>query len=399
MDERPTKIAILGGYGHTGARVATHLARLGGFEIVILGRDALRARALAARIEAATGATVSGGRADAADPASLRGALVGADLVLSATSDTAHAPEVARVALELGCDYADTHLSSAQKWAALRALAGQIGERGLCFLADGGTHPGLPAVMVRAVGADLALESAAVYGSFNVDWAGLTFGSNAPDDFVAELRDFDPSAWVDGLWRRSWQNRCTHDFGPPANGQDCIAMNLEEMRLLPGLFPALRDTGFFVGGFGGPIDAVVIPACLLALKLWPGQSARVGRAFLGAMKRWAPRAQWAILDLEATGRRGQHSVRVSMRLAHPDAYELTALAVVATLAQYRQGPRRPGLWAQAAFVDPVACLAFLGAHGVEVKLEAIEGLRTEARHPTPPGGAAWSRQGPARQNG
>ena len=65
MDERPTKIAILGGYGNTGAKIAAHLARLGGFEVAILGRDVSRARALPARIEATTGATVSGGRADA----------------------------------------------------------------------------------------------------------------------------------------------------------------------------------------------------------------------------------------------------------------------------------------------------------------------------------------------
>ena len=152
MDERPTKIAILGGYGNTGAKIAAHLARLGGFEVAILGRDVSRARALAARIEATTGATVSGGRADAADPASLRNALFGADLVLSATSDTEHAVDVAHVALELGCDYADTHLSSPKKWAALRGLDEQIGERGLCFLSDGGAHPGLPAVMVRRNG-------------------------------------------------------------------------------------------------------------------------------------------------------------------------------------------------------------------------------------------------------
>ncbi len=369
MVQRLTKIAILGGYGNTGVKIATHLARLGDFEIVILGRDASRASAQAAQIGAATGARVSGGRADAADPASLRSSLTGDDLVLSATSDTEHAADVARVALELGCDYADTHLSSPKKWTALRALAGQIKDRGLCFISDGGAHPGLPAAMVRAVGADLALEAAEVYGSFNVNWAGLNFGSNAPDDFIAELRDISPSALVDGQWKQSWQNLRKHDFGPPAYGQDCIAMNLEEMRALPNLFPTLRETGFFVGGFGGPIDMVVMPACMLALKLWPGQSNRIGRAFLGAMKRWAPKSQWAILDLKAKGQRDKRSTQVTMRVSHPDAYELTALAVVATIVQYRQAPRRPGLWAQAEFIDPVACFEFLGAHGVHVSVD------------------------------
>lgn len=378
MDERPTRIAILGGYGNTGAKVAAHLARLGGFQISLLGRNASRAMTQAARVQGETGAMVSAGQADAADPASLRRALADVDLVLSATSDTEHAANVARAALALGCDYADTHLSSPVKWHALRALSGQIRDNGLCFIADGGVHPGLPAAMVRAIGADLALETAEVFGSFNVDWAGLNFGSNAPEDFVGELRDMNPQAWVDGQWRRSWQNRRHHAFGPPANGQDCIAMHLEEMGTLPALFPTLRNTGFFVGGFGGPIDWAVMPACLLALKLAPGQSRRIGRVFLGAMKHWAPGDQWAILDLQATGCRDSRATQVNMRIAHRDAYELTALAVVATLVQYRQQARRPGLWTQAEFINPAACFEFLKTHGVEVMVDEQGGTDVAA---------------------
>lgn len=374
MDKRPTKIAILGGYGNTGAKVARHLARLGGFEVSVLGRNADRAVAQADRIRSETGVIVRGGQANAADLGSLRHALAGVDLVLSATSDTEHAANVARVALELGCDYADTHLSSPTKWHALRELSGQIRDSGLCFISDGGVHPGLPAVMVRAVGADLVLETAAVFGSFNVDWAGLDFASNAADDFVGELRDMNPTAWVDGQWRRSWQNRRHHAFGPPANDQDCIAMHLEEMTALPALFPTLRETGFFVGGFGGIMDWVVMPACLLALKLAPGQSSRIGRVFLAAMKRWAPREQWAILDLEARGHRHSQPTQASMRIAHRDAYELTALAVVAAIVQYAEQARRPGLWTQAEFLDPAACFEFLKAHGVEVTVDVHGGM-------------------------
>ena len=155
-------------------------------------------------------------------------------------------------------------------------------------------------------------------------------------------------------------------------------MHLEEMGALPVMFPTLRETGFFVGGFGGPIDFAVMPACLLALKLAPGQSNRIGRAFLGAMKRWAPGDQWAMLDLEARGRRESRVTRVNMRIAHRDAYELTALAVVAMLVQYRQQERRPGLWTQAEFLNPGACLEFLKAQGVEVAVKVDTGTDVAA---------------------
>jgi hypothetical protein len=41
----------------------------------------------------------------------------------------------------------------------------------------------------------------------NIDWANLTFGSNAAADFIGELREMDPSVFVDGCWQRSWQNQ------------------------------------------------------------------------------------------------------------------------------------------------------------------------------------------------
>jgi predicted dinucleotide-binding enzyme len=51
MSGIPKRIAIIGGYGNTGSKVAAHLAKEGGFEISILGRDGFKAEALAAKIK------------------------------------------------------------------------------------------------------------------------------------------------------------------------------------------------------------------------------------------------------------------------------------------------------------------------------------------------------------
>ncbi len=301
VNGRPKRIAILGGYGQTGRRVAANLAKEDGFEISILGRDGGRAETLAAQISNATGAVVRSSRVDVRHPERLRRALADVDLVLSATCDTEQAPDVARASLEMGCDYMDTHLSSQKKWHELLKIKEQITERGLCFISDGGAHPGLPAAMVRLAASAMEIETASVFGSFNIDWANLTFGSHAAEDFVGELRDMDPSVFVDGCWQRSWQNQRRHHFAAPANIQNCVAMNLEEMKRLPTLYPSLRETGFYVGGFGWLIDMLVMPACMVALSAFPSQSTRIGRFLVFALKRWTPDGQWALLDLEATG--------------------------------------------------------------------------------------------------
>lgn len=368
MSRIPKSIAILGGYGNTGSKVAANLANEGGFEISILGRDGFRAETLAAKINKDTGAVVRSSQVDVRNPESLRRALADIDLVLSATCDTEHAPEVARAALDMGCDYMDTHLSSPKKWDELLKIKKQITERGLCFISDGGVHPGLAAAMVRLAASHIEIETASVFGSFNIDWTNLTFGSNAADDFIGELRDMDPSVFVDGCWQRSWQNQRKHNFGAPANIQNCIAMNLEEMKRLPSLFPSLRETGFYVGGFGWVIDMLVMPICMFALHALPRQSTRIGRFLFFALKRWTPDGQWAFLDMEATGQRNGRKLKMAMRVSHQDAYELTALATVGTLVQYHTLPRKRGLWTQAEYVDPEAYFEFLKTRSVHVSI-------------------------------
>jgi saccharopine dehydrogenase (NAD+, L-lysine-forming) len=368
MSGIPKRIAIIGGYGNTGSKVAAHLANEGGFKISILGRDGFKAEALAAKIKNDTGAVVRISQVDVRSPESLRHALADIDLVLSATCETAHSPNVARAALDLGCDYMDTHLSSPRKWGELLKLKHQIVERGRCFISDGGAHPGLAAAMVRLAASEIEIETASVFGSFNIDWANLTFGSNAADDFVGELRDMDPSVYVDGCWQSSWRNQRSHNFGAPAKIQNCVAMNLEEMKRLPSLYPALRETGFYVGGFGWLIDMLVMPACMFALYALPHQSARIGRFLLFSLKRWSPDGKWALLDMEATGQRDGRAVQMTVRVSHQDAYELTALAVVGTIVQYRSLPRRVGLWTQAEYVVPEPYFEFLRSRSVRVSI-------------------------------
>jgi saccharopine dehydrogenase (NAD+, L-lysine-forming) len=377
--DRPLSIAVVGGYGQTGHRVARLLAADPGFRVTLVGRAPDRLAATAAAIEAATGATVSRVRAVAGDPAAtgsvdLAEAFAGADLVLSATSQTGALAAIVAAATAAGADAMDIHLSSAPKWRVLRALEPTLTAAGRLHIADGGIHPGLPAVMIRAAAARFDLVRADVFGAFRLDWAALDLGSNAAADLAAMIRDFEPGAWRGGRWRTSWRNTARHDFGPPFGTAACLAMALEEMRALPATLPGLVDAGFFVAGFGAVVDRLAIPAASVLLAC-PGLEGLAGRLLLAALRRYGSGPAATVVDLDGVGRRDGRTGpittgRIAARLVGGDAYDLTALAAVACIEQYRErrraGERPTGLVTQAGFVAPDAFLDRLATGGARL---------------------------------
>lgn len=363
-------IAILGGAGNTGRRLARLLSRRTDCDLRLMGRSKASVDDAAARIAAETGGTLIGVATDSGDREGLRSALSGCDLVISATSATQNAAIVAGAALDLGIDYFDIHLSSADKWQALRAFEPELMRRRLQFVSDGGFHPGLPAVLVRYLAQEVNLTAAPVYSSFNVDWSRLSFGPEAADDFCRELTSMDPSAFRGGRWVRSWRNYASYDFGPPHGRQSMIAMGLEEMRSLPERYPALKETGFYVSGFGPAVDYLAMPLALAAMSV-PSLRPMAARGLFSALRRFTRHDEWALLVCDGRGHVEGRPVTARLAVSHDDPYELTAVTAAAAVMEMLDGPRRPGLHAQGLYVDPrvfIDNLRGLGA-GVSVSIE------------------------------
>jgi saccharopine dehydrogenase (NAD+, L-lysine-forming) len=355
------RIAILGGYGNAGRAVAELLAAHTAADLLLLGRNAERAREAAAAIAARTGRAVSGAGADAHDPAALQRALAGSDLTLVASSTLKHTAEVAAAVLVAGADWFDIGLSSAAKLAALRALEPRIRAQGRCFVTDGGVHPGVPGGLVRRAALQGPLASALVAGCFEVCWRRLRFSPGTLREFVEEILDYDPSIFRDGRWRRSSRQTRRFDFGAPFGPRTCVPMGMEEVRELPAAIPTLRETGFFIAGFGPIVDWLAMPvAFALARASRTGLAARL---LSWSLVRFASGTRGAVVLLEAGYEDGTRSC---IRLSHRDPYVLTAAPVVAALLQYAGGHRPSGLWTQAAFVEPVRFLADLERLGVAV---------------------------------
>jgi saccharopine dehydrogenase (NAD+, L-lysine-forming) len=360
------RIVIIGGYGNTGRRVARLLAPRADVQLVLAGRDEAKARAAAAALETTAAHPVVAAAADARRATERRALFAGASLVLAASSTIESAADIARDAVAAGADAYDTNLSAAGKLSALRAMAPEVERAGRTVITDGGFHPGLPGVMVRQAASLVpGLTDARVGGSFNIDWRSLQFSEASITEFVDELSLMDPSSFADGRWIRSWSAMRAFDFGGSIGVRQCVPWAMEEVRELPAAISTLRNAGFFVGGFSPIIDYLVMPAAFVALKVAPSQRARIGRAFLGALRRWTPQGSWAVLLLEAAG--GAPRREITIRVSHDDGYDLTAFPIVACVEQLLDGARRPGVFTQAAFVEPRALLRRLEVLGVTVE--------------------------------
>ena len=372
------KLLILGGYGNAGRPLAQLLLQETDVKLVLAGRDLAKALALAANLNARFGDyRVDGRYVDATAPASLHQAFGDVDMVVVASSTADYTEQVAGAALEAGIDYFDI-IYSTHKLAVLRRMARPIEEAGLCFITDGGFHPGLPAALVRYLGLEFdELEAARVGSVIKIDWAALELAPSTMDEFVAEFMDFQSLVFRDGHWQKAGLLAMikpeTMDFGraigPGFGRQYCVPMFLEEMRALPVEFPQLKETGFFVGGFNWVVDWFISPLVLVTLKLWPARAKRpMGRLMLWGLRRFGKPPYGTLLKVEARGQKDGRPKTVELILYHEDGYAFTAIPAAACLLQYLdRSIRRPGLWLQANAVEPGRLMLDMERMGIQVQ--------------------------------
>lgn len=374
MHRDENRVVILGGYGATGSRVARLLAARGVGPLVIAGRDRERAAALAEElVRAHPHIEVSAVAADARDAASMAGVLERARLVVVASSTSAAAGIVAHAAFAAGADYIDTQLSFRAKHEALDALRSRIEAKGACFVTDGGFHPGLPGALVRYAATRLdAIEEALVASVIRVDWRATAFSEATAPEMVQEFREHQPRVLKDGVWVDAGFRPRSFDFGAPWHRMPGYAMHLREMEDLPSRIPTLRATGFFVGGFDPVTDALVVPLVSIGARALPSWADRpLGALFAWSLRRGSKPPFGTMLRLEAR-RRGEPKPSYALSLAHEDAYDFTAIPVVATIAQMLEPTRPRGLWCQATFVNPERLLADVAALGVRVEEPSLQ---------------------------
>ncbi len=362
-----TSILILGGTGYTGKLLAQHLLERTNVEITLAARHLEKAQAFADELNAShPGSRAAAVHADAADPTSLQVAFRGQALVVVAAPTTAHAENVARACLEAGADYLDVQLGAA-KFAQLQSLAGEIERAGRCFITEAGFHPGLPSAMVRHAAAQMdSIESASIIGYLNM-------GTNLPyteavNELIEFFKEYQAQVFKDGAWTRSNTfDMRRMDLGGDLGRKLCYSMFLEELRLLPEMYPSLRELGFYITETHWMTDWVIYPITWLWLKVMPGAVGPIGRLLWWGMGKFHKPPYRCEVQVQARGKQAGKRVECFASVSHPDGYELTAIPVVAALLQYLDGSaRKPGLWMMGHLAEPLRLLQDMQQMGVQV---------------------------------
>jgi saccharopine dehydrogenase (NAD+, L-lysine-forming) len=225
------------------------------------------------------------------------------------------------------------------------------------------------------------LESAIVSSVMKQDWAGFDLPDQTVIEMVEEINDFVPLVFKNRQWQKisAWQSMKPQeiDFGEPFGRQACFPMFLEEMRLLPELYPDLQETGFFVGGFNPFVDWIVMPLALVGMRAWPDGTRRpLGKLMRWGLEHFSRPPFGMVLKLTATGSKNNQPKQLDLVLSHPDGYVFTAVPVTACLLQLLDGSiRKPGLWTQANLVEPGRFLLDMERMGIEVQCSGSTGRR------------------------
>jgi len=367
------KILVLGGYGSTGRPLCNYLLQETDVDVVVAGRNVAKGETLAAELNSRFGGgRVTAVSVDAASRTSMEAAFAGIDVVVVASSTVQYTEMVARACLATGVDYFDVNFS-ANKTAVLRQLSPEIEASGLCFVTDGGFHPGVPAVLVRYAAPRFdQLEQANVASVIKIDWLHYDITVDTAEEMAGEFMDMDSSYYRNGSWHKAMVagmgGMLTLDFGEPFGKQYAVPMGLDEMRDLPELIPSLQDTGFFVGGFNWFTDWFIMPIVGVGVKISAKWKRPLGRLLLWSLHKFSQPPYGTVLRMEARGTKHGQPYPLDLQMIHEDGYVFTAIPAVACLLQLLDGSiRQPGLHWQGLLVEPERFLADMARMGIDIE--------------------------------
>jgi saccharopine dehydrogenase (NAD+, L-lysine-forming) len=292
--------------------------------------------------------------------------------VVVASGTSAEVGSVASAALTADIDYVDIQYST-RKIKVLRSMEEEIVRAGRLFITDAGFHPGLPAVLIRFTALEFdCLNTAIVSSLIRQDWKDLHLAGSTREEFMREMAEFKPLFYRAGEWKKASMIKTgaylRTDFGPPFGERQCVPMFMEELSAIPGEFPGLKRTGFYIAGFHWFTDLIVTPVILLVLKLFPTRSpAQMGKVFFWFLEHFSRPPFRTILQLEAEGYQSGSRIRKVIRLSHEDGYWFTAIPVAALLKQYLDGVySKPGLYCMGNVVRPEILMRDMESSGIEI---------------------------------
>lgn len=363
-----TRVLVIGAGGVFGSRLAEGLLRHG-FEVIVAGRDAVRAEAVAGRLRkafpgAAVGTATLDTRTLTPDQLTATGATIVADM---AGPFQGAEPTTARAAILAGLHYVD--LADGRDFvAAFPALDAEARARGVVALTGCSSTPALSNAVLDALTAgwrEVTSVEAAISPGARAP-KGLSVMQAILSWMGRPVRVFEDGEWTT---RHGWSGLCRRDFG--AAGRRRVSLcETPDLDLFAARFAPKRSARFLAG----------LEPWLLHLEAW-------ALAGLVRVFRFDPVPLANLLRTMAELHSAGGSDRGAMRVEAlgVDAEGRAVRAVWRLVAEPGEGPKTPGLPALAAIraiaagqIEPGAraCVGVLPLQSIEDEM-APHGIATE----------------------
>jgi hypothetical protein len=237
------RVLILGGYGFFGRIIAGMLARSPGVELLVAGRDASKATALAYQL----GLRAENARAlDANDP---RLGMMLRKLAVNTVIHTAgpfqgQQYQVARAAIEARSHYLD--LADGRAFVVgIQALDAAARAAGVCVLSGASSLPALSSAVVdEHVTHFKRIDSIAIGISSGAKLPGIATLSAVMGYCGKSFRVWENGAWADAY---GWLDRRTFGFPKPVGPRLLGRCDVPDLTLLPQRYPGVRTVSFHAG--------------------------------------------------------------------------------------------------------------------------------------------------------
>lgn len=320
------KVLVLGGYGNFGAVIARRLAQNGGFEVIVAGRDAERARQFASDIGASAAAI---DLADAALPQRI--ADCAPRLVISTAGPfQGQDYRVARAAMTARAHYID--IADSRAFVCGIGVLDAEAKAGNLLVATGASSvPALSSAVVdRYAGEFAELRAIDVGISASEKVPGLATVGSVLEYAGKPLARWDGGRWVQG---RGWQGLRRHVFLDPPMARWICDCDVPDLELFPARYPSVRTVRFGAGvellsvqlGLWA-LAGVVRAGMLRDAARWAGALRRAGRA----MERFGTGRSGMFVRLSGAGSDARARVRTwELTAAGNEGAQVPCLAAVA----------------------------------------------------------------------
>lgn len=293
-------------------------------------------------------------------------ALCDFDLLVNATNEGPHNEQLIQACLDHQADWIDMQMTNELENPST-VLRQSVERAGRCFVIQAGFHPGLVAPLVRYAGKQTDTMDSAIVGSVIRDATGMPFTS-AYSELITAMRDYKGEMYVDGQWKKlGYAGYPIIEFEHGFGKERTYPMDLEELRHVAGSMPGLKKTGFFVAGFNWFADFIITPLIMLSSRIAPRQTgAPLARLLSWSTRRFTKPPYGTILQVDATGQRGDQSVSFRVAVFHADMYVMTVVPTVAMIKQMLNGQVVPGIHLMGLCCDPVQLLEDIGRTDVTI---------------------------------